>query len=138
MMWNVVGYLNKIKKTLTRIEKEASHSSSRIREVVAIGIQKIKENNIGEIITNFEKWTDGDDLEKRALVAALCEPKLLKGKSFIVQLVEILNKITMSFGKIEGKVFENQNSLRKTLGYGWSIAVGSLPDEGKLGFEKIA
>lgn len=142
VMCGIVGYCirnkNNIQKTLTTIRKYASHSSWRIREAVAIGIQEITENNTSEIINNLEKWTDGNDLEKRAVVAALCEPKLLKEKSFIIELFEILNKITMSFDKIDGKLSENQNSLRKTLGYGWSVAIVSLPNEGKVAFEKIA
>jgi len=142
VMCGIVGYciLNKdnIPKTLTTIRKYASHSSWRIRESVAIGIQEIAENNMCEIINNLKKWMDGNELEKRAIVAALCEPKLLKEKTIIIELLEILNIITMGFDKIDGKLSENQNSLRKTLGYGWSVAIVSLPNEGKLAFEKIA
>jgi len=142
VMCGIVGYciLNKdnIPKTLTTIRKYASHSSWRIRESVAIGIQEIAENNLNEIIDNLKKWMDGNELEKRAIVAALCEPKLLKEKTIIIELLEILNIITMGFDKIDGKLSENQNSLRKTLGYGWSVAIVSLPDEGKSAFEKIA
>jgi len=142
VMCGIVGYciLNKdnIPKTLTTIRKYASHSSWRIRESVAIGIQEIAENNLNEIIDNLKKWMDGNELEKRAIVAALCEPKLLKEKTIIVELLELLNIITMGFDKIDGKLSENQNSLRKTLGYGWSVAIVSLPNEGKLAFEKIA
>ena len=142
VMCGIVGYciLNKdnIPKTLMTIRKYASHSSWRIRESVAIGIQEIAENNMCEIIDNLKKWMDGNDLEKRAIVAALCEPRLLKEKTIIIELLEILNIITMGFDKIDGKLSENQNSLRKTLGYGWSVAIISLPDEGKSAFEKIA
>jgi len=142
VMCGIVGYciLNKdnIPKTLMTIRKYASHSSWRIRESVAIGIQEIAENNLNEIIDNLKKWMDGNDLEKRAIVAALCEPRLLKEKTIIVELLEILNIITMGFDKIDGKLSENQNSLRKTLGYGWSVAIVSLPDESKSAFEKIA
>jgi len=142
VMCGIVGYciLNKdnIPKTLTTIRKYASHSSWRIRESVAIGIQEIAENNLNEIIYNLKKWMDGNELEKRAIVAALCEPKLLKEKTIIIELLEILNIITMGFDKIDGKLSENQNSLRKTLGYGWSVAIVSLPNVGKLAFEKIA
>jgi hypothetical protein len=142
VMCGIVGYciLNKdnIPKTLTTIRKYASHSSWRIRESVAIGIQEIAENNLNEIIDNLKKWMDGNELEKRAIVAALCEPKLLKEKTIIVELLELLNIITMGFDKIDGKLSENQNSLRKTLGYVWSVAIVSLPNEGKLAFEKIA
>lgn len=142
VMCGIVGYCilhkNNIKKTLSTIRKYASHSSWRIREAVAIGIQEITENNKGEILNNLKTWIDGNDLERRAVVAALCEPKLLKENSFVIELLEMLNKITMNFNKNDGKLSESQNSLRKTLGYGWSVAIVSLPDEGKAAFEKIA
>ncbi|TGK79555.1 hypothetical protein EHQ23_18320 [Leptospira bourretii] len=142
VMCGIVGFCiknsNHIKKTLSNIRKYASHSSWRIREAVAIGIQEMTENNTKEILENLKVWINGNDLEKRAVVAALCEPKLLKEKTFILELLEILKQITMPFAKIEGKLSENQNSLRKTLGYGWSVAIVSLPKEGKACFEKIA
>ncbi|TGL90349.1 hypothetical protein EHQ68_02645 [Leptospira congkakensis] len=141
VMCGIVGFCiknnNHIKKTLSTIRKYASHSSWRIREAVAIGIQEITENNTEEILENLKVWIDGNDLEKRAVVAALCEPKLLKERSFVLKLLEILKQVTMSFAKIDGKLSENQNSLRKTLGYGWSVAIVSLPKEGKTIFEKF-
>lgn len=142
VMCGIVGFClgnkNSIKKTLSAVKKYASHSSWRIREAVAIGIQEITENNSQEILKNLKVWMDGNDLEKRAIVAALCEPKLLKERSFILELLEILKQITLSFTKIDGKLSANQNTLRKTLGYGWSVAIVSLPKEGKVSFEKLA
>ncbi|MCW7490259.1 hypothetical protein [Leptospira meyeri] len=142
VMCGIVGFCitnnQNIRKTLSTIKKYASHSSWRIRESVAIGIQEIAGENRQEILKNLKLWMDGNDLEKRAIVAALCEPKLLKEKSFILELLEILKQITMSFSEIEGKLSESQNSLRKTLGSGWSVAIVSLPKEGKASFEKIA
>ncbi len=142
VMCGIVGYCirnkDNIQNALNVIRQFATHSSWRIREAVAIGIQEITENHTNEIMNTLEKWANGNDLEKRAVVAALCEPKLLKEKSFIIKIFDILTKITMSFDKIEGKLTESQNSLRKTLGYGWSVAIASLPYEGKEAFESIA
>jgi hypothetical protein len=142
VMCGVVGYCvlnrNDIKTTLKAIRGYASHSSWRIREAVAIGIQEIAENNLKEIIVNLEKWLEGNDLEKRAVVAALCEPKLLKVKSEIIKVLDILGKVTFEFEKLNDKLSGDQNSLRKTLGYGWSVAIVSLPEEGKKIFEKLS
>lgn len=86
VMCGIVGYCirnkDNIQQTLTTIRKYASHSSWRIRESVAIGIQEIAETNtnMSEILNCLKNWMNGNDLEKRAVVAALCEPKLLKGK----------------------------------------------------------
>jgi hypothetical protein len=65
-------------------------------------------------------------------------PKLLREKGIVVELFGILDKLTMGFDGIAGKLSDNQDTLRKTLGYGWSVAIVSLPDKGKLAFEKIA
>jgi hypothetical protein len=141
-MCGIVGYCvlhkNSIGTTLAFVRKYASQCSWRVREAVAIGIQQIAERNMNEIIDTLKNWTGGNDLEKRAVVAALCEPKLLKEKGIVVELFGILDKLTMEFDRIAGKLSDNQDTLRKTLGYGWSVAIVSLPDKGKTAFEKIA
>jgi DNA polymerase III delta prime subunit len=141
-MCGIVGFciLNKndIKETLKSIRKYAAHNSWRIRDAVAIGIQEIAETDMNSIIDILETWMNGNDLEKRAIVAALCEPKLLKEKSIIIRIFEILKRITLKFEGISGKLSIEQDSLRKSLGYGWSVAIVSLPYEGKIAFEKIA
>ena len=142
VMCGIVGFCilkkNDLHETLKTIRTYASHSSWRIREAVAIGIQEIADNCLNEIIDNLEKWLEGNELEKRAIVAALCEPKLLKNKSEISRILEILTRITIEFQGISGKLADDQNSLRKSLGYGWSVAIVSLPDEGKVFFKEIS
>ena len=142
VMCGITGFcvLNskKISKALEQIRPYASHSSWRIREAVAIGIQEIAEGNMDEIIANLLNWAEGNDYEKRAVIAALCEPKLLKQEQSVVKLFKILDKITMSFKGIDGKLSDSQNTLRKTLGYGWSVAIAALPGEGKKVFSKTA
>jgi hypothetical protein len=141
VMCGVVGHciLNKshINKTIGTIKKYASHSSWRIREAVAIGIQEMAGNNLDEILQNLKKWISGNDYEKRAVVAALCEPKLLKDKIIITEVIELLHKITNDFSNINGKLTDSQKTLQKSLGYGWSVAIVSLPNEGKKAFEML-
>ena len=141
-MCGIVGFCvrnrNDIGEVLEKIRAYASHKSWRIRESVAIGIQEIAGNNMDGIIRGLEEWADGGDYEKRAVVAALCEPGLLKEKSAAIRLFRILEKITMPFERIEGKLTDGQNTLRQTLGYGWSVAVAALPARGKAAFESIS
>lgn len=54
-----------LKGTLKKIREYAFHSSWRIREAVAIGIQEMAEKNVNDMITGLEKWVDWNDLEKR-------------------------------------------------------------------------
>ncbi len=142
VMCGIVGYCilnqNNIKDTIGEIRSYASHESWRIREAVAIGIQEIAEKNMTEIIDSLEKWMDGNDLEKRAIVASLCEPKLLKVKSINRRILNILTQITLAFTMNNRKLSDHQSVLRKTLGYGWSVVIVSLPEEGKAVFEDVA
>lgn len=142
VMCGITGYCvlhkNNIKETLAEVRKYASHSSWRIREAVAIGIQEIAENKMEEIIQCMKKWAIGNDFEKRAVVAALCEPKLLKNKAITAEVLQILSEITTTFYTIDGKINDSQTALRKALGYGWSVAIAALPPEGKAIFEKLA
>lgn len=132
--------LNKknISSAIKLVRPYASHASWRIREGVAIGIQEIAEPNMDEVIECLTEWAKGNELEQRAVIAALCEPKLLKNPQQVKKIVGLLNEITLSFQEYDAKLSDNQNSLRKTLGYGWSVAIVALPAEGKSAFEKIA
>ncbi|MGL4368774.1 MAG: hypothetical protein ACRCUT_03765, partial [Spirochaetota bacterium] len=133
-----VLHRNDIPATLKSIRTYASHGSWRIREAVAIGIQEIAEADMDSVFTGLEIWVKGNELEKRAVVAALCEPKLLTQKSDALRTLDILGRITMEFETVTGKLTDSQNSLRKALGYGWSVAAAALPAEGKAAFEKIS
>jgi hypothetical protein len=143
VMCGIVGYCignqNHLQDTIAAIRGYASHRSWRIREAVAMGIQEIaSSNNMAALLDNLENWLAGNDLEKRAVVAALCEPKLLKEKAVDLRILNILVKLTLEFAKIDGKLSDRQNTLRKTLGYGWSVLMVAIPDEGKAAFEAIA
>jgi hypothetical protein len=92
---------------------------------------------MAETLEGLFPWLDGNELEKRAIVAALCEPKLLKSRSHNLEILKILIRLTQEFDKVSGKLTDKQDSLRKTLGYGWSVLIVSLPEEGKQAFEKL-
>jgi hypothetical protein len=142
VMCGIVGFCvyngSQIATTIESIRKYASHKSWRIREAVAIGIQEIAATSMGETITELSKWITGNSFEKRAVVAALCEPKLLKNKEDLIKLFEILTQITLTFEGYNGKLSEAQTALRKALGYGWSVVIAALPSEGKVAFERLA
>jgi hypothetical protein len=141
-MCGIVGYciLNRdnIKEMLEKIRPYASHQSWRIREAVAIGIQEVAGSNMNQVINYLERWLSGNELERRAVVAALCEPKLLRDGSVNIKILNILARLTVEFEKMGSKLSENQSTLRKALGYGWSVVIVSIPGEGKKVFETVA
>lgn len=115
----------------------AVHPSWRIREAVAIGIQEIAEGRMDEVMAALRPWVDGNALERRAVVAALCEPKLLKDASVTAAVLRLLGVITEELARVD-RLTDGQVALRKALGYGWSVAVAASPEVGKAAFEAMA
>ncbi len=75
--------------------------------------------------------------KKRTFVATLCEPALLKDSHTNIKILDVLGEITRGFESVTSKLDEGQNSLRKVLGYCWSMAIVYEPEHGKMVFEKI-
>ena len=108
----------------------ASDQRWRIREAVAIALQTVGAWNMNLLLQEMRVWSKGNHLERRAVVAALCEPKLLKAYETVEKVLELLDQITAGLLQ-EDKKDEHFKTLRKTLGYGWSVAVVAHPEKGK-------
>lgn len=124
------------KELLDALRICASDVRWRIREATAIALQRFGESDIDGLLGEMAAWSQGSLLEKRAVVAAVCEPKLLKRPEIIEQVLQILAKITQGLLKEENRKNENFKVLRKTLGYGWSVAAVASPEQGKRFLEK--
>lgn len=116
----------------------ASDPRWRTREAVAMALQTYGESNMEELIKYMEEWAEGNNYEKRAAAAALCEPKLLKQKEQVTKVLNILDKITDSINRIQDRKNEGFIALKKGMAYCWSVAIVGNPDEGKKLFEKWA
>jgi hypothetical protein len=81
-------------------------------------------------------WSRGNLYERRAVVAALCEPRLLKKPSHARAVLTLLDRTTASIAGFAERSRPDYQALRKTLGYGWSVAIAALPEEGKARMEK--
>lgn len=136
---NCVIHRDDVDGTLSFLRPFASHASWRIREAVAMGIQEMAEGSPSPVIAALRVWAEkGNWYEQRAVAAGLCEPKLLKQNADAADVLSLLAVITGHFADVKGKLSAEQTTLRKTLGYGWSVAVVHLPEKGKAAFEKIA
>ena len=124
------------KEYLKKLRLLASDPRWRTREAVAMALQIYGESHMEELIKQMEEWSEGNDYEKRAAAAALCEPKLLKQKEHVSKVLQILDNITGSINKIKDRKTEGFKALKKGLAYCWSVAVVGYPDEGKKVFEK--
>ena len=114
----------------------ASDSRWRMREGVAMALQRVGDANMPALLREMEKWSAGNLLEKRAAVAALCEPRLLRERKHVERVLAILVDVTASIAHVQDRKSDEFIALKKGLGYCWSVAVAALPDTGKKKMEK--
>lgn len=114
----------------------ASDPRWRIREAVALGLQKFGETAFEELFELMKKWSRGSLLERRAAVATLCEPELLRNRRNVIKVLGLLDEITASIQDDGERRKEEFRVLRKALGYGWSVVIAANPEIGKPRFEK--
>jgi hypothetical protein len=114
----------------------ASDPRWRIREAVALGLQKYGEDAFDELHELMIVWSRGSLLERRAAVATLCEPVLLSNRGNVIKVIELLDEITASIQSESDRRSEEFRVLRKSLGYGWSVVVAANPEVGKPRLEK--
>lgn len=113
------------------IRKRAGDPRWRIREAVALGMQKYGETSFDDLLVLMIDWSQGSLLERRAVVATLCEPTLLRDDFHAARIVDLLDEITSSIINEVNRRSDDFRVLRKALGYGWSVAVAAHPESGK-------
>lgn len=121
---------------LKYLRHSASDPRWRIREGVALALQRWGDVDMGQLVTAMREWGQGSPLEQRAAAAAVCEPRLLKEARHAHAVLQLLDEITVSIAQISDRRSEAFRVLRQGLGYCWSVAVVALPDEGRPLMEK--
>ena len=119
-----------------RLREYASDPRWRIREAVATGLQLSGDQDMDLLVREMKKWIKGNWYEKRAVAAALAEPRLLKQPKHAKQVLQILDKITASMETDDKFKDESFKVLRQGMGYCWSVAVAASPEAGKPMMEK--
>lgn len=108
----------------------------RIREAVAMALQRLGEKDMDALVQTVVPWSQGSLLEKRAAAAALCEPAQLVETRHAEATLQILDQITSSIQHVQDRRSAEFKALRKGLGYCWSVAVVAAPEKGKRMLEK--
>jgi hypothetical protein len=138
----VVGLGNLInqgkREYLSRLRGFASDPRWRIREAVAMALQRVGDADIDFLLKEMCEWSKGNFLEKRAAAAALCEPRLLTSEKIASAVLGILDYVTSSIVGFPAKKDEPFEVLKKGLAYCWSVAVAACPEKGKKLMEKWA
>jgi len=108
----------------------------RTREGVAMALQRLGDVDMGQLVRAMREWAQGSPLEQRAAAAALCEPRLLTRPEHARQTLQLLGQITATVATAADRRADDFLTLRKALGYCWSVAVVALPVEGRALMEE--
>jgi hypothetical protein len=121
---------------LETLRTHASDPRWRIREAVAMALQRLGEANMEQLLGAMQAWSRGSPYEQRAAAAALCEPRLLGQVNHARVVLRLLDEITAALTQADHRRGDDFLALRKGLGYCWSVAVAELPADGKALMEK--
>jgi hypothetical protein len=123
-------------KILDQLRPYASDPRWRMREGVAMGLQRLGKADMPALLHAMEPWSRGNWLEKRAAAAALAEPALLHKEDDALQALAIMNRITASMENSREAKTTGFKILQQGLSYCWSVVVVAVPEQGKRQMEK--
>ncbi|MFX1559483.1 MAG: hypothetical protein ACFFBL_02735 [Promethearchaeota archaeon] len=122
-------------KTLFYLRTLAQDSRWRMREAVAMALQKLLSGGDINIRRELEDWIDeGDWLVLRGVVAGIAEPSLLKDRVFAKWALEAHSKVLQKIRASPNRKSDEFRTLRKALGYSLSVVVKAIPS---LGFHLL-
>lgn len=126
---------------MVRIKSAMNDKRWRIRESAAMALQLIAEKDFDPVKEYLIKWYVGSNyLEKRAFLAALAHPPILKEKEIVrfgLKLSgDIMNELLED--RVESRRSEEFEVLLKGLQYCLSVFVTELPEEGFELLKKFA
>jgi hypothetical protein len=120
------------------LQKLASDPRWRLREAVAMALQRLGKVDMPRLLGIALDWTSAGLLECRAAAAAICEPALLANPDHAAVVIEILDRSTSALARTASveRHAEGFYTLRQGLGYCWSVALAAYPEAGKPAFER--
>ena len=121
---------------LPRLRTLASDRRWRIREGVAMALQRWGDVDVVALARELDSWASGSRYEQRAAVAGLCEPRLMKRRDATELALELLDHVTASVEVANDRHSDGFKVLRQALGYCWSVAVAALPESGLERFRR--
>lgn len=121
---------------LAELRRLASDPRWRVREAVAMALQRWGDADMDGLLDAMRSWSAGTALEQRAAAAALAEPRLLRQTDHAQEALEILDAITAAVAGRSGRQREEFRVLRQGLGYCWSVVVAAVPEDGMRKMER--
>lgn len=121
---------------MTWLRELASDPRWRVREGVAMALQRFGREDMDRLLAEMKSWAGDSPFVQRAAAAALCEPALLTGPEVTIEVLVILDGITKSMSAAGDRKNEGFRSLKKVLGYGWSVAAAAAPQNARPYIDK--
>ena len=125
------------RKVMPHLERLAADQRWRVREGVAMALQRVGKEEMQRLLREVAPWIDRRPYVQRAVAAGLCEPALLKDPRVAAEVLAILDRITTSLVKSRDRKSEETRVLRLALGYCWSIAAAAAPADARPLLERL-
>jgi hypothetical protein len=124
---------------LAQLRVHASDPRWRVREAVAMALQRWGGSDFDALAAAMSDWARGSWLERRAAAAALCEPVLLTDDRRVRAVLDVLAQATAGVTEADRaqRRTDDFKAFRKGLGYCWSVAVAAGPAVGPPAFEAL-
>ncbi|MFW9767266.1 MAG: hypothetical protein ACFFF9_13500 [Candidatus Thorarchaeota archaeon] len=118
-------------KTLFRLRTLAQDSRWRMREAVAMALQKLLSSGNIKIRKELVDWIEQDDwLVVRAVMTGVAEPSLLMNTGFAEWALDAHTKVLDKIRASSDRKSDEFRTLRKALGYTLSVVVKAIPSTG--------
>ena len=124
-----------------RLRRHATDVRWRVREAVAMALQRLGDADLARLLDVVRRWADDDDpLVLRAAAAAICEPRLLREPAAAAAAVAVCEQATRALVALPADRRQDPDvrTLRQALGYCWSVAVAADPAEGLPRFRALS
>jgi len=125
------------RSVLPLIRSWANDPRWRVREAVAMALQRLGDAHFSALHSTLVQWSSGTALERRGVVAGLAEPRLLRRKEDAGSALQLVEDVLKSVVQEQDRRSPEFLALRKGLGYGWSVIVAALPEKGKSATERL-
>lgn len=122
---------------LSWLKELAEDPRWRVREGVAMALQRMGRTSMPLLIAQMELWSKEGHFVQRAAAAGLCEPPLLKKPDDVRRVLLVLDHVTRSMAATRERKQDGFKVLRQAMGYCWSVAAAANPEVGRPLLEKL-
>jgi hypothetical protein len=123
---------------VTRLHDHASDPRWRVREAVAMALQRVGDSDVSVMFEIAREWVKDRPYVQRAAIAAVSEPRLLETDEAGRAAVDLVDEVTSLFEGTRERRSDEFRVLRQALAYCWSVVVVSNPQYGRPCMERWA